>query len=129
MKKAGRIYYPAPLPEEPADPLLTKMLVLAPYKALKKKAEKEAKKTRGGLCHHGASDTISEDSNARSSSEEDEEEEEDESPAGGRRKRTAATSLEAESPKRGKTPLPEESTAAADSSPEWDPRAQPLVNS
>ena len=72
-KKAGRIYYPAPLPEEPADPLLTKMLVPAPYKAPKKKAEKEAKKTRGGLRRRGASDTKSEDSNAHSSSEEDEE--------------------------------------------------------
>ena len=99
------------------------MLVPAPYKAPKKKAEKEAKKTRGGLRRRGTSDTISEGSNARSASEEEEEEEEDEPPAGGRKKRTASTSLEAESPKRGKTPLPEESTAAADSSLEWDPRA------
>ena len=129
MKKAGWIYCSAPLPEEPASPLLTKMLLPAAYKAPKKKAKKEAKKTRGGLRRRGASDTKSEDSNARSSSEEDEEEEEDESLAGGRKKRTASTSLEAESPKRGKTPLPEESTAAADSSPEWDPRAHPLVNS
>ena len=105
------------------------MLVPAPYKAPKKKAENEAKKTRGGLRHRGASDARSEESNAHSSSEEDEDEEEDESPAGGRKKRTTSTSLEDESPKRGKTPLPEESTAAANSSPEWDPRAQPLVNS
>ena len=105
------------------------MLVLAPYKVPKKTAEKEAKKTRGGLRRRGTSDTISEGSNARSASEEDEEEEEDESPAGGRKKRTASAHLEAESPKRGKAPLPEESTAAADSGPAWDPRAQPLVNS
>ena len=128
-EEGGQIYCPAPLPEEPASPLLKKMLVPAPYKAPKKKAEMEAKKTRGSLRRCGASDTKSEDSNARSSSEEDEEEEEDESLAGGRKKRMASTSLEAESPKRGKTPHPEESTAAADSSPEWDPRAQPLVNS
>ena len=93
------------------------MLVPAPYKVPEKKAEKEAKKTRGGLRHR-----------ARPASEEDEEEE-DESPAGGRKKRTASVHLEAESPKRGKTLLPEESTAVADSSPAWDPRAQPLVNS
>ena len=105
------------------------MLVSAPYKAPKKKAEKEAKKTRGGLRRRGTSDTISEGSNAHSASEEDEEEEEDESRAGGRKKRMASMHLEAESPKRGKTPLPEESTAAADSGSEWDPRAQPLVNS
>ena len=59
----------------------------------------------------------------------DEEEEEDESPAGGRKKRAASIHLEVESPKRGKAPLPEESTAAANSGPTWDPRAQPLVNS
>ena len=105
------------------------MLVLAPYKVLKKTAEKEAKKTRGGLRRRGTSDTISEGSNARSASEEDEEEEEDESSAGGRKKRVASIHLEAESPKRGKAPLLEESTTAADSSPAWDPRAQPLVNS
>ena len=75
------------------------MLVPAPYKAPKKKAEKEAKKTRGGLRRRGALDTISEDSNARSSSEEDEEEEEDKSPAGGRKKRMASVHLEAELPK------------------------------
>ena len=129
MKKARRVYCPAPLPEEPAGPLLTKMLVPAPYRAPKKKTEKEAKESRGGLRRRGTSDTISEDSDARSSSREDEEEEENQSPARGRKKRMNSTSLEAESPKKGKTPLPEESTTATDSNPEWDPRAQPLVNS
>ena len=105
------------------------MLVPVPYKAPKKKAEKEAKKTRGSLRHCGTSDTISEDSDARSSSREVKEEEEDQSLVRGRKKRTASTSLEDDSPKRGKTPLQEESTAAADSSPELDPRAEPLVNS
>ena len=105
------------------------MLVPAPYKAPKKKTEKEAKKTRGSLRRRGTSDPISEGVNARSASEEDEKEEEDEPPAGGRKKRTASAHLEAESPKRGKAPLLEESTAAADSSPAWDPKAQPLVNS
>ena len=91
------------------------MLVPAPYKVPKKTVEKEAKKTRGGLRRRGTSDTISEGSDARSASEEDEEEEEDESPAGGRKKRTASVHLEVEPPKRGKAPLPEESTTAADS--------------
>ena len=127
----GRIHCSAPLPEEPAGPLLTKMLVPAPYKAPKKKAEKEAKKTRGSLRRRGTSDTISEDSDARSSfgEVEEEEEEEDQSSVRGRKKRTTSTSLEAESPKKGKTPLLEESTAVTDSSPEWAPRAQPLVRS
>ena len=95
MKKAGRIYCPAPLPEELAGPLLTKMLVPAPYKAPKKKAEKEAKKTRGGLHRRGTMDTKSKDSNAHSSFEEDGEEE-DKSPAGGKNKRMASSSLEAD---------------------------------
>ena len=128
-KKAERIHCPAPLPEDPAIPLLTKMLVLAPYKVPMKTAEKEAKKIRGGLRRRGTLDTIPEGSDARSASEEDKEEEEDESPAGGRKKRTASVHLEVESLKRGKTLLPKESTAVADSSPVWDPRAQPLVNS
>ena len=98
------------------------------YKVPKKTAEKEAKKTRGGLRCRGTSDTIPEGSDAHSTSEEDEEEEEDESPAGGRKKRTASVHLEAELSKRGKAPLPEEYTAA-DSGPTWDPKAQPLVNS
>ena len=43
-KKAERIHCPAPLPEDPAIPLLTKMLVTAPYKVPKKTAEKEDKR-------------------------------------------------------------------------------------
>ena len=107
-----------------------KMLVPAPYKASKKKAEKEAKETRGGLLRRGTTNIISEDFDARSSSKEDEEEEENQSlPARGRKKRPASTHLVAESPKKGRTPLPEESATATNSSPEWDPRVQPLVNS
>ena len=105
------------------------MLVPAPYKALKKEALKEAKEARSDLRRHGASDTKSEDSNDHPSSEDEEEEEEDEPSTGGGEKRTASSSLEAESPKRGKGSLLEASTTAAHSSPEWDPRAQPLVKS
>ena len=78
MKKVGRIHCPAPLAEEPAGPLLTKMLVPAPYKAPKKKAKKEAKEIRGRLHHKGTSDVVSEDIKAHSSAEEDEGEEEEE---------------------------------------------------
>ena len=101
------------------------MLVPAPYEAPKKEASKKVKETRSGLRRRDASDTKSEDSIPHPSSEDEEEEEEDESTIGGGKKRTASSSLEAESPKRGKGSLPEASTTAADSSPEWDPRAQP----
>ena len=80
MKEAGRIHCPAPLPEELAGPLLTKMLFPAPYKVPKKKGEKDAKKTRGGLRRRGTSDIIFEDFGARSSSGEDEGEEENQPP-------------------------------------------------
>ena len=124
-----RIHCPAPLPKEPAGPLLTKMLVPAPYEAPKKEASKKVKKTRSILRHRDASDAKSKDSSDRPCSGDDEEEEEGESPAGGGKKRTASSSLEAESPKRGKGSLPEASTTAADSSPEWDPRIQSLEKS
>ena len=120
----------APLPEEPVRPLLTKMLVPAPYKAPNKEASKKVKKTRGGLRRREVSDARSEDSSDDPSSEDDEEEaEEDEPHSDGARKRTDSTSLEVRSPKRGKGSLPEASTMAADSSPEWDPRVQPLEKS
>ena len=123
-----RIHCPAPLSEEPTGPLLTKMLVPAPYEAPKKEASKKVKKTQSGIHRRDASDTKSEDSSNHPSSEDEEEEGEDESSAGGRKSRTASSSLEAELPKRGKGSLPEASTTTTDSSPEWDPRAQPLVN-
>ena len=124
-----RIHCPAPLLEEPTGPLLTKMLVPAPYEAPKKEASKKVKETRSGLRRRGASNTKSEDSSAHPSSEDEEEEEEDESSTGEGKKRTTSSSLEAKSPKRGKGSLPEASTTAVDSSPEWDPRAQPLEKS
>ena len=130
MKKAEGIYYPAPLPEEQSGPLLTKMLVPVPYKAPKKKVEKKAKETRGGLRHRDTLDKVSEDSEARSSSEEDEEKEKIQSPpARGRKKRTASKPLEAKSSKRGKASSVDDSTTATNSSPEWDPRVQSLVRS
>ena len=125
-----RIHCPAPLPEELAGPPLTKMLVPTPYEAPRRKASKKVKKTRSGLRRRDASDAKSEDSSDHPSFEDEEEEaEEDEPPAGGGKKRTASSSLEAESPKRGRGSLPEASTMAADSSPECDPKAQPLEKS
>ena len=96
------IHCPAPLPEEPAGPLLTKMLVPAPYEAPKKEATKKVKKTWSGLRRREASNTKSEDSSDDPSSEDEEEEaEEDEPHFEGGKKRAASSSPEAESPKRG----------------------------
>ena len=121
-----RIQCPAPLPEEPAGPLLTKMLVPAPYKAPKKEASKKVKKTRSGLRCRGASDAKSEGSSDAPSSEDKEEEaEEDEPHSVGGEKCAASPSLEAESPKRGRGSRPEASprlpTAAQSGIPEPSP--------
>ena len=121
---------PSPLPEEPSRPLLTRMLVPAPYEVPKKEASKKVKKTRSGLHRREASDAKSEDSSYAPSSEDEEEEAEEGEPhSEGGKKRVASSSLEAESPKRGRGSHPEASTTAADNSPEWNPRAQPLEKS
>ena len=99
IKKAERIQCPAPLPENPAIPLLTKMLVPAPYKAPKKKAKKKGQEARSGLRHKGTSDATSEHAETHSSPAENDEEKESNSPPpheGGRKKRAASTDLEAE---------------------------------
>ena len=100
------IHCPVPLPEEPVGPLLTKMLVPAPYEAPKKEASKKVKKTRSGLRRREASDAKSEDSSDAPSSEDEEEEAEEDEPRNeGGKKRAASPSLEAESPKRGEVPI------------------------
>ena len=53
---AEQINCPAPLPEDPETPLLTKMLFPAPYEVPEKKTKKAAKGTRGGLRRKGVLD-------------------------------------------------------------------------
>ena len=72
---AERIDCLAPLPEGPADALLTEMLVPAPYKAPGKKAEKKAPGTRKGLRHKVVPDASSQDDEEHSSPEGEEEKE------------------------------------------------------
>ena len=130
-KKAERIRCPAPLPEDPAIPLLTKMLVPAPYQTPEKKAKKKGKEARSGLCHKGNSDITSEDTEAPSShegGEDEEEEEESNSPLkGGKKKRGASVDLEAEASKKGKISLSDDSESDAKAVPEWHPRPKPLA--
>ena len=58
---------PAPLPEDPANALLTKMLTPAPYEVPEKTAKKKATGTRKGLRRKVVSDSSSDDSDAHSS--------------------------------------------------------------
>ena len=125
---AGQIDCPAPLPEVPADALLAKMLTPAPYKVPEK--TKKAKGIRKISRHQASSDSPSDDSAAHSSPEDEEEEEEDAPPpTRGDRKRKAAPTGEAEGSKKGKTLLPDSSTATDEGEGEWLPRVKPLGRS
>jgi len=105
-KKAERIHCPAPLPEDPTIPLLTRMLVPAPYQAPEKKAKMKGKEAKSGLRRKGASDVVSEDTKTHSSPDEDEgEEEESNSPLkGGKKKRGASADWRRRRPRKGESP-------------------------
>ena len=78
---------PIPLPEDPANALLTKMLTPAPYEVPEKKAKKKATGTRKGLRRKVVSDSSEYDSNAHSSHENEEEEGESSPPQPGRQEK------------------------------------------
>ena len=127
METSEQINYLAPLPEDPADALLTEMLTPAPYTVPEK--TKKAKGTRKSSRHQASSDSPSEDSVAQSSPEDEEAEEDAPPPDGGDKKRKAAPTGEAEGSKKGRTLLPDSSTTATDGEDEWLPRAKPLGKS
>ena len=120
---AGQIDCPTPLPEGPTDALLTKMLTPAPYKVPEK--TKKAKGTRKSSRRQVLSDSSSDNSAAHSSPKDEEEEEDAPPPGGGDKKRKAAPTGEAEGSKRGRTLLPDSSTAADEGEDEWLPQARP----
>ena len=74
---------PAPLPEDPADARLVKLLVPAPYVVPEKKAAKKAVGTRKSARRPEVSDLSSDGSEAHSSCEDEEEEEENYPPPAG----------------------------------------------
>ena len=125
---AGQIDCPAPLPEGPVDDLLGKMLTPAPYTVPEK--TKKAKGTRKSSRRQVSLDSLSDDFAAHSSPEDEEEEEDAPPPTGGDRKRKAApTRGGGEGSKKGRTLLPDSSTAAVEGEDEWLPRAKPLGRS
>ena len=69
VETAEQIDCPALLPENPANALLTEMLVPAPYKVPEKKADKKAPGIRKGLRHKVAPEASSEDDETHSSLE------------------------------------------------------------
>ena len=129
METSEQIDYPAPLPEDPADALLTEMRTPAPYEVLEKTKKKDTG-TRKSSQRQVVSNTSSDNSETHSSRE-NEEEEDDGSlpPARGDRKRKGAPTGEAGGSKKGRTLLPDCSTTAADSEDKWLLRAKPLAKS
>ena len=129
METSEQINCPTPLPEDPADALLTEMRTPAPYE-VPEKTKKKATGTRKSSRHQVVSDSSSGNSKTLSSLEDEEKEDEDSPPpAGGDKKRKAAPTGEAEGSKKGRTLLPDCSTTAADSEDEWLLRAKPLAKS
>ena len=128
METSEQINCPAPLPEDPADALLTEMRTPAPYE-VPEKTKKKAKGTRKSSRRQVVSDSSS-DNSATHSSHENEEEDEDAPPlAEGDKKRKAAPIGEAEGSKKGRTLLLDCSTTAADDEDEWLLRAKPMAKS
>ena len=123
-KKAERIQCPAPLPEDPAIPLLTRMLVLAPYQAPEKKAKKKGKEAKGGLRRKGTSDAVSGIPKLSPPTREMKTKRR-------RRKKKMATFVdpEAEASKRGKISLSDGSDSDAEAIPKRRPRTKPLAES
>ena len=105
------------------------MLFPAPYEVPEKKAKKTAAGTREGLRCKVLSDMTSEDTKTQSSSEDDDVEEDIPPPTRGRKKRKATLQGKPKVSKKGKTFLPDHSTAATYSSEEWEPRVKPLAKS
>jgi len=128
--KSGQINCPAPLPEDPANARLVKLLVPAPYVVPEKKVKKKATGTRKSARRPEVSDPSSDESKTHSSREDEEEEEETPPPpAGEGKKRKAAPTGEAEGTKKGK-PLPTDCATDADGGgEEWAGRAKPLAKS
>ena len=108
------------------------MLVPAPCQPPEKKAKKKAEGAKGGPRCKGASDVTSEDEETHSSTGEEDDEKEEENnppPDEGKKKRAASTNLEAETSKKGKGSLADNSAWDVDSSPERRLRTKPRAAS
>ena len=123
MRKAEQIICPAPMPANPVDARLARLLVPAPHVVPEKKAKKEATGARKRSCFQVPDDF------GVDSSPENEEEKEDSLPEAGERKRKASPTGEAEGSKRGRTIPPDNSTNTNVGGEEWPSRARPQARS
>ena len=122
MRKAEQIICPAPMPENPVDAHLARLLVPALHVVPEKKAKKEATGARKSSRNQASDDEAD-------SSPEDEEEEEDSLLEEGERKRKASPIGEAEGSKRGRTIPPNSSANTNVGDEEWPSRARPQARS
>ena len=97
-----QIRCPAPLPEDSATPVLTRMLALAPYQAPVREGKEESEKTQDDLGSGGKSYTESGEIDL--SSPEDRGGKGPSIPSPSRRKRAASKDWEGQSSKKGKMP-------------------------
>ena len=104
IKKAERIRYSAPLPEDSASPILARMLVRAPYHATVEEENERSGGAKGGFHPGGKPHIVSGETRAPSS--EDKREGEVDIPSSQGKKRAASEDLETEASKRGKKPSP-----------------------
>ena len=98
-----RIRCSAPLPEDSADPVLTRMLAPAPHRVPVKEDQAESGKAKGGLPFVGTSDTLSGEIKIPPPEGQSEGEANIPSPHG--KKRAVSEDWEEKAPKRGKMPL------------------------
>ena len=124
---AEQLDSPAPLPEDPADALLTKMLTPAPYE-VPEKTKKKVAGTRKGLRRKVVSESLDNDSNAHSSHGK-EEEEKSSPPSQGRQEKEGRPIRGGQRVQEGKDPPSDCAMTAADSGDEWLPRDKPLEKS
>ena len=123
MKKVVQIICPAPMPENPIDARLARLLVPAPHVVPEKKAKKEAMGARKSSRFQ-----VSDDSGADSSPK-NEEEKEDSLPEEGERTRKASPTRKAKGSKNGRTIPPDSSANINVGEEEWPSRARPSARS
>ena len=122
MRKAEQIICPAPMPENPVDARLARLLVPAPHVVPEKKAKKVATGTQKSSRYQASDDEAD-------SSPEDEEEKEDSPQERGEKKRKASPTGEAEGSKRGRTIPPDSSANVNVGKEECPSRARPPARS
>ena len=124
---AERIRCSAPLPEDSADPVLTRMLALAPYKVSAKEDEEESKKAHVGPHSRGTPGTSSGDIGTPSFEDEREGETDIPSPHG--KKRTASEDLKIKASKEGRYPCHGGSGSGGDVVTQFLLKDKPLAES